>query len=103
MNNAQVAQDDLRQIMRELGISTHARPYSPHEVVQREVLPRLKWLMDMNYPGPRDDKGYPLPFAAATTPQPSVVEELDEILAQPDDKLLFPRWLLQSMRNGLDR
>lgn len=40
-------QADLREIMDALGLSTHARPYSPHEVVQREVLPAIKTLRDL--------------------------------------------------------
>jgi hypothetical protein len=34
-------QADLADILRALGLGDHARPYSPHEVVQREVLPAL--------------------------------------------------------------
>ena len=41
MDSVQLQQDDLRAILDALGISTHARPYSPHEVVQREVLPAI--------------------------------------------------------------
>lgn len=37
-----VAQDDLTELMRLLGLSTHARPTSPHRVFQDEVLPRVK-------------------------------------------------------------
>lgn len=35
-------QDDLAEMLRIVGISDHARPISPHEVVQRELLPRLR-------------------------------------------------------------
>jgi len=38
------AHDDLREIMAALGIPDHARPYSAHEVVQREVLPAIRAL-----------------------------------------------------------
>lgn len=41
-------QDDLRAILEALGLGTHARPYSPHEVVHRDILPaiqRLRWPM----------------------------------------------------------
>lgn len=34
-------QSDLIQIMDVLGISTHARNGSPHEVVQKEIIPKL--------------------------------------------------------------
>lgn len=35
---------DMVKIMAALGISDHARPYSPHEVVQREILPAIRAL-----------------------------------------------------------
>jgi hypothetical protein len=35
-------QSDLQEIMKELGISTHARSYSSHEVVQRDILPKIR-------------------------------------------------------------
>jgi hypothetical protein len=35
------AQNDLAAILRALGLSDHARPYSCHEVVLRDVLPRI--------------------------------------------------------------
>lgn len=39
-----VAQDDLRELMRALRIPTHARPETPHEVFQNEVMPKIaKW------------------------------------------------------------
>lgn len=37
-------QEDLNQIMRALDLSTHARPYSPHEVVHTDILPKIKKL-----------------------------------------------------------
>lgn len=40
----ETAQRDLRRIMAELGMSLHARPESSHEVVLREVLPRIREL-----------------------------------------------------------
>lgn len=36
---------DLVEMMDVLGISTHARPDSPHEVFQREVLPEMRRLL----------------------------------------------------------
>ncbi len=39
-----LAQDDLAAILRAVGLSDAARPYSPHEVVQRDLLPRLRRL-----------------------------------------------------------
>lgn len=40
-NGNDVAVEDVRQILAALGLGTHARSYSAHEVVQREVLPAL--------------------------------------------------------------
>lgn len=40
--DASVAQDDLAAILRELGLGDHARPESPHEVVQGLVLPTVR-------------------------------------------------------------
>lgn len=39
---SEVANEDLRDLMRCLGMSLHARPDSPHEVFQTEVLPRVR-------------------------------------------------------------
>jgi hypothetical protein len=36
--------DDLAAILRALGVGDHARPYSPHEVVHRDVLPAIELL-----------------------------------------------------------
>src|SRR5690606_15722631 len=41
---ASTMQDDLRRIVYELGLGDHARPDSPHDVVMREVLPRIREL-----------------------------------------------------------
>lgn len=38
----QVFQDDLKEIMQELGMQVHARPLSPHRVVQEEVIPYIR-------------------------------------------------------------
>jgi hypothetical protein len=38
---------DLVAILHALGISDHARPYSSHEVVQREVIPAIERLTDV--------------------------------------------------------
>lgn len=38
--------EDLREILRALGLSDAARPYSAHEVVQREILPAIKRLRE---------------------------------------------------------
>jgi hypothetical protein len=40
-----VLHEDIADILRALGLPTHARPYSPHEVIQRDVLPRIGELM----------------------------------------------------------
>lgn len=37
-------QEDVRDMLAALGISDHARPYSPHEVVRREILPAIERL-----------------------------------------------------------
>ena len=39
---ADVMQDDIAEILRTLGLGDHARPLSPHEVVQQEILPMLR-------------------------------------------------------------
>lgn len=41
-DDSSVAQDDLAAILRLLGLGDHARPQSPHQVVQDEVLPTLR-------------------------------------------------------------
>lgn len=40
----EVMLDDLDEILRALGLGDHARTYSPHEVVQREILPAIREL-----------------------------------------------------------
>lgn len=40
--NSEVANRDLRELMLTLGMSIHARPKSPHEVFQDEVIPRVR-------------------------------------------------------------
>lgn len=42
--DAAVAQDDLAAILRAAGLSDAARPYSPHECVQRDLLPAIRRL-----------------------------------------------------------
>lgn len=37
---------DLLEIMAALGIGDHARPYSAHEVVHREIIPAIQRLRD---------------------------------------------------------
>lgn len=39
-------QDDLAEILRTMGLSDHARPESPHEVMQGVVLPELRKLVE---------------------------------------------------------
>lgn len=36
---------DLAEVLAALGLGGHARPYSAHEVVQRDILPRVRALM----------------------------------------------------------
>lgn len=40
-------QDDVAELLRVLGISDHARPVSPHRVVQDEIIPAIKFLRDL--------------------------------------------------------
>lgn len=47
MTDYSVLQDDLAELLRALGLSDHARPYSPHEVMQREVLPAVQSLKSL--------------------------------------------------------
>jgi hypothetical protein len=42
--SADVVHEDLRQILLALGLGDHARTYSSHEVVQREILPAIRQL-----------------------------------------------------------
>lgn len=46
LHEQDVIHADLVAILAALDISDHARPYSPHEVVQREVLPAIRALRD---------------------------------------------------------
>ena len=39
-----VQQSDLRSLLLALGLSSHARPYSPHAVIHRDVLPAIRSL-----------------------------------------------------------
>lgn len=40
----EVFADDVRALLVALGLGTHARPYSAHAVIHREVLPALRAL-----------------------------------------------------------
>lgn len=42
--------EDLRAILRALGLSDGARPYSAHEVVQRDILPAIRRLRSGEIP-----------------------------------------------------
>lgn len=44
-DDSTVAQDDLAEILRALGLGDHARPESPHGVVQSKVLPAIRQLV----------------------------------------------------------
>lgn len=44
VEQAKVFQDDVRDLLEALGLGTHARPESPHDVVQNEVIPAIKAL-----------------------------------------------------------
>lgn len=39
-------QNDVAELLRTLGLSDHARPVSPHAVVQDEILPAIRRLRD---------------------------------------------------------
>lgn len=39
---SELMQDDMIELMEALGISTHARPVSPHRVMQDEILPAVR-------------------------------------------------------------
>lgn len=41
--------EDLGRILDALALGDHARPHSPHDVVQREVLPAIEQMMDDAY------------------------------------------------------
>lgn len=38
----EAVQSDIRQIMEALDINTHGRSQSPHELVQKEILPKIR-------------------------------------------------------------
>lgn len=38
----EVQQDDVRAILAALHLGDHARPYSPHAVIHREILPAIR-------------------------------------------------------------
>jgi hypothetical protein len=42
---SEVMQDDLLEMLRALGLGDHARPDSPHFVVQDEILPAIRRLV----------------------------------------------------------
>lgn len=42
LDNCDVMQDDLIEMLGLVGLGVHARPLSPHQVVQQELIPRLK-------------------------------------------------------------
>jgi len=46
LNDNDAAVEDVRAIAVALGLGGHARPYSAHQVVQREILPALAPLLD---------------------------------------------------------
>ena len=50
MNAMDTAHQDIVDILNALGIGDHARPYSTHEVVQREILPAIRSLVGPTYP-----------------------------------------------------
>lgn len=50
-----VMQDDMTDLMTALGISTNARPVSPHEVMQNEIIPAVRAL---RAPGDRLEQQY---------------------------------------------
>lgn len=49
--------EDLRQMLRALYLPDNARPYSAHQVVQREILPAIRSIGSVNYERGRAD-GY---------------------------------------------
>jgi hypothetical protein len=46
LEGSEVANEDLRELMTLLGLSLHARPISPHEVFQTEILPAITSLRE---------------------------------------------------------
>jgi hypothetical protein len=61
-----VIHEDVRQILVALGLGDHARPYSAHEVVQREILPRIHEVMLL---GPRSRPTLPPDFVYPSDPR----------------------------------
>lgn len=47
----QLVHEDIRQLLEAAGLGTHARPYSTHEVVQRELLPAVRRLAALSAAG----------------------------------------------------
>jgi hypothetical protein len=54
-------QEDMTALMTELGISTHARPVSPHALMVEEIIPRVREARDAA--GRLFDKAVRLPEA----------------------------------------
>lgn len=44
-SSSEVMQDDMTALMKVLGISVHARPCSPHEVMVNEIIPAVRALV----------------------------------------------------------
>ena len=44
--NEDTMQSDVRELLRALALSDHARPCSCHDVIQNEVLPKIKELRE---------------------------------------------------------
>jgi hypothetical protein len=47
-NQSDVFQEDVRDLLEALGLGTHARPKSPHEVIQDEIIPAIESLKKGN-------------------------------------------------------
>jgi hypothetical protein len=45
----QAIQDDLAELLRELGLGDHARPTSPHQVMVDEIVPAVRALVDRSF------------------------------------------------------
>ena len=57
----EVYQDDIHDLLEALDLGTHARPESPHEVLQEEVLPAIRELRGDERDAPTDTDAEPTP------------------------------------------
>lgn len=63
-DSSAVMQDDMAALMEALGMSSHARPSSPHRVMRDEIIPRARQLVASESPAELD-QAHPEPLGDA--------------------------------------